>query len=107
MYCNRLLGGVMTNREEMRKQIESMRGEFIDEVVYTYAFHDRTIEIVGFGFENYPEADFYRVRDNGNYLDDTRDGDSVYSAALHALTSTRDTIYINVMDAVEYKEFSW
>ena len=97
----------MTNREQMREQIRSLRGEYIDEVVYTYEFHGRIIEIVGFGFENYPDADFYRVRDNGNYLDDTRDGDSVYTAALHALKSTRDTIYINVMDAVENKEFSW
>ena len=96
----------MTNREEMRKQIESMRGEFIDEVVYTYAFHDRTIEIVGYGFENYPEADFYRVRDNGVHVI-ALDGNTVYNAALNALSATHDTIYIDVMDAVDGKEFSW
>jgi len=96
----------MTNRDEMRRQIESMRGEFIDEVVYTYAFYDRTIEVVGYGFENYPEADFYRVRSNGEHVI-ALDGDSVYTALLRAQQATRDTLYLDVMDAVDGKEFSW
>ena len=96
----------MTNRDEMRKQIEALRGEYIDEVVYTYAFYDRTIEIVGYGFENYPEAEFYRVRDNGVHVI-ALDGNTVYNAALNALSATHDTIYIDVMDAVDGKEFSW
>ena len=96
----------MTNREQMREQIRSMRGEYIDEVVYTYEFYGRTIEIVGYGFENYPEAEFYRVRDNGVHVI-ALDGNTPYTAALRAQQATHDTLYLDVMDAVDGKEFSW
>lgn len=56
----------MTNRE----QIVMLRGAEVSKVLCSVETSAGTLSLVGFGYENYPEPNYYAVSLNGNYLRD-------------------------------------
>jgi hypothetical protein len=54
-----------TLQQSEREWIRSIRGKHIQKVVARAEDDKNVYEIVGFGFENYPEPQFYFMRLNG------------------------------------------
>lgn len=75
-----------TLQQSEREWITSIRGKHVQKVVARAEHKGNLYEVVGFGFENYPEPQFYFLR---------RNGVDVYQVNGQLLTSYWDTDIIS------------
>jgi len=81
-----------TLQQSEREQVRAIRGKQVDKVLCQVLKDGHTFALVGFGYENYPEPNFFAVRVDGELV---RDAENIL------YTHYFDT---SVMDAVQ-KDF--
>ena len=59
-----------TGQQSERELIIAIRGKEIDKVLCEVSNDGHTFALVGFGYENYPEANFFAVRIDGELVRD-------------------------------------